>query len=55
MTGVIINGLSHPDVPDQTGWATYYTYKGVQRARQPLDNLNAQVELLEAQAGHSMG
>jgi hypothetical protein len=40
---VILSGLSNPDVPDETGWATYFTNKGVQKARKPLNNLNAQV------------
>jgi hypothetical protein len=42
-TGVILSGLSHPDMQDENGWAVYYTNKGVHKERRALDHLNAQV------------
>lgn len=40
--GFIMSGLSHPDMPDTTGWGTYYTSKGVNKERPALDSLNTQ-------------
>lgn len=40
---MILSGLSHPDMPDETGWAVYYTSKGVHKERKALEDLNAQV------------
>jgi hypothetical protein len=45
--GVILSGLSHPDMQDESGWAVYYTSKGVHKERKALDDLNAQVGFLE--------
>jgi hypothetical protein len=40
-----VSGLSHPDSPDTTGWAMYYTSKGVHKERPALHNLNSQVRI----------
>jgi hypothetical protein len=49
--GFIMSGLSHPDMPDTTGWGTYYTSKGVNKERPALDSLNTQV-CVPAQVPH---
>lgn len=45
VAGVILSGLSHPDMQDETGWATYYTSSGVHKERTALHDLNVQVTI----------
>lgn len=48
-TGVLLSGLSHPDMPDASGWATYYKASAVHAQRARLASLNEQVCWREGQ------
>jgi hypothetical protein len=48
--GLIVSGLSHPDMPDDSGWAIYDTAAAVDKQRAPLEDDTAVVRVYDTAA-----